>query len=208
MKLAFTHMDQQLQDRIDRFQSLTQADPSNELGFFSLGRAYLDANLPAQAVPALQRVIALNPSFSKAYALLGMAQKAAGDNPGAIDTLTNGYRIAHDRGDLMPRNDMANLLRELGAPIPDIQAPEELTPQDAAAGRIKCTRCGRVAPKMPEAPFGGDLGQNIHNNVCGPCFHEWIGQGTKVINELRLNLTEKPAQDVYDQHMKEFLNLP
>ena len=201
-------MDQQLQDRIERFQALTQADPTNELGFFSLGRAYMDAGQPAQAVPALQRVIALNSAFSKAYALLGMAQKAAGDTAGAITTLTQGYRIAHDRGDLMPRNDMANLLKELGAPLPEAKVVEDLTPEDSAAGKIKCTRCGRVAPKMPEPPFGGEQGALIHNSVCGPCFREWIGQGTKVINELRLNLTEKPAQEVYDQHMKEFLNLP
>jgi Fe-S cluster biosynthesis and repair protein YggX len=195
------------QDRIARFSALTQADPTNELGFFSLGRAYLDVGQPQNAVPALQRVIALNPAFSKAYALLGLAQHAAGDDPGAIQTLTAGYRIAHDRGDLMPRNDMANLLQELGAPLPEIKS-DNLTPEDAAAGKIKCSRCGRVAPKMPEPPFGGDQGAHIQNSVCAPCFHEWIAQGTKVINELRLNLTEKTAQDVYDQHMKEYLNLP
>jgi len=194
------------QDRIERFLALTQADPTNELGFFSLGRAYIDAGQPENAIPALQRVLALNANFSKAYALLGTAQKSTGDVPGAIKTLTNGYRIANDRGDLMPRNDMAGMLKELGAPIPEIKV-EALSPEDNAAGKIKCSRCGRVAAKMPEAPFGGELGEKIHNSVCGPCFREWIGQGTKVINELRLNLTEKPAQDVYDQHMKEFLKL-
>jgi Fe-S cluster biosynthesis and repair protein YggX len=194
------------QDRINRFKALTEADPTNELGFFSLGRALVDAGEPAEAIPSLQRVIALNPNFSMAYSLLGQAQRATGDQPGAVQTLTHGYRIAHDRGDLMPRNDMAMLLKEMGAPVPEIKV-EELSEGDSASGKIKCTRCGRVAPKMPELPFSGELGEEIHNSVCGPCFREWIGQGTKVINELRLNLTEKPAQDVYDQHMKEFLNL-
>ena len=195
------------QERIDRFRALTDADPTNELGFFSLGRALMDAGKPAEAVPALQRVIALNSGFSKAYALLGQAQRASGDEAGAIDTLTRGYRVAHDKGDLMPRNDMAMLLKEMNAPVPEIRV-EEFTEADAASGKIKCTRCGRVAPKMPERPFSGELGDRIHNSVCAPCFREWIGQGTKVVNELRLNLTEKHAQDVYDQHMKEYLNLP
>ncbi len=193
-------------DRIARFTALTEADPANELGFFSLGRAYIDAGQPAAAIPPLQRVIALNSNFSKAYSLLGMAQRATGDEPGAVATLTQGYRIAHDKGDLMPRNDMAMMLKEMGAPVPEIKV-EQLTESDSAGGKIKCTRCGRIAPRMPEPPFGGDLGTQIHANVCGPCFREWIGQGTKVINELRLNLTEKAAQDVYDQHMKEYLNL-
>jgi Fe-S cluster biosynthesis and repair protein YggX len=195
------------QDRIERFKTLTEADPTNELGFFSLGRAYLDDGQPKLAVPALQRVIALNAGFSKAYALLGSAQHAAGDDKDAIETLTTGYRIANDRGDLMPRNDMANLLKELGAPIPEVSA-QELKPEDAAAGKIRCARCGRVSAKMAQPPFGGELGARIQSAVCGPCFAEWVAQGTKVINELRLNLTEKPAQDVYDQHMREFLNLP
>src|SRR6185503_2601180 len=99
------------QARIDRFRALTEADPTNELGFFSLGRAYMDAGQAQQAVPALQRVIALNSGFSKAYALLGTAQKATGDVAGAIATWTAGYRIANERGDLMPRNDMAGLLK-------------------------------------------------------------------------------------------------
>ena len=195
------------QERIDRFKALTQADPSNELGFFSLGRALMDAGKPAEAIPALQRVLALNANFSKAYSLLGQAQRATGDQAGAVATLSNGYRIANDRGDLMPRNDMAMMLKEMGAPIPESKVAQTLSEEDLSAGKIKCSRCGRVAPKMPSPPFGGDLGTQIHGSVCGPCFREWIGQGTKVINELRLNLTEKPAQDVYDQHMKEFLNI-
>src|ERR1035437_1872779 len=193
-------------DRIAQFKAMTEADPTNELGFFSLGRAYVDAGQPKEAIPALQRVIALNSNFSKAYALLGAAQRATGDQAGAIQTLTQGYRIAHDKGDLMPRNDMAMALKEMGAPVPEIKV-EELTEEDTTGGKIKCRRCGRVAPQMPERPFTGELGDQIHGMTCGPCWREWIGQGTKVINELRLNLTEKPAQDVYDQHMKEFLNI-
>src|SRR5580704_12766863 len=98
------------QDRIERFKALTEADPTNELGFFSLGRAYLDAGQADEAVRALQRVLALNSGFSKAYALLGQAQRSSGDIAGAVETLSRGYRIAHEKGDLMPRNDMAHML--------------------------------------------------------------------------------------------------
>jgi Fe-S cluster biosynthesis and repair protein YggX len=31
--------------------------------------------------------------------------------------------------------------------------------------------------------------------------------GTKVINELRLPLSDPQAQKIFDQHMREFLNL-
>ena len=194
------------EERITRFKYMTEADPDNELAHFSLGKSYLDSALFPEAATSLQRVLELNPGFSKAYALLGLAQHKLGENSAAVATLTKGYLVAHERGDLMPRNDMAGQLKELGAKVPEVKAPE-LTPELAAAGNIQCRRCGRIAPKMAERPFGGSLGEQIHLSSCGPCFKEWIGQGTKVINELRLNLTEQPAQDIYDQHMKEFLNL-
>jgi len=89
--------------RIERFKTMTEADPDNELGHFSLARAYMDAGLFADAVPELQRVLTLNTNFSKAYALLGQAQYLLGQKDFAIATLNQGYRIAHDRGDLMRR---------------------------------------------------------------------------------------------------------
>jgi len=185
---------------------MTEADPNNELGHFSLGRAYLDAGLFQESIPSLERVLALNPKFSKAYVLLGKAYSAIRHQERAVETLTRGYGVAHERGDLMPRNEIAEMLRELGAPVPEIRT-EELTPDAAASGKILCRRCGRIQPKMAEVPFSGDQGLQIRENICTICWREWIGQGTKVINELRLNLTEKPGQEVYDKYMLEFLNL-
>lgn len=194
------------EERIARFKTMTEADPENELGHFSLGKAYLDAGLYQEAVGSFLRVLEIKPDYSRAFLLLAVAQRQLGDLAAAVRTLTKGYQVAHERGDIMPRNEMGAMLKEVGASVPEVQAPT-LTPELAAAGNIQCRRCGRIGPKMPERPFGGELGEHIHTSVCGPCFKEWIGQGTKVINELRLNLTEKPAQDIYDQHMKEFLNL-
>jgi Fe-S cluster biosynthesis and repair protein YggX len=196
----------QHEERISRFKYMTDADPDNELAHFSLGKAYLEADLFVDAIASFKRVLELNQGFSKAYALMGYAQRRAGDVAAAAETLTKGYLVAHERGDLMPRNDMAQQLKEIGAKVPEAQVAA-LTPELAAAGNIQCRRCGRIAPKMAERPFGGALGEQIHLSICGSCFKEWIGQGTKVINELRLNLTEPAAQDVYDQHMKEFLNI-
>jgi len=193
-------------DRIARFRTMTEADPENELGHFSLGKAYYDGGAFEESIPSFLRVLEINSNFSKAWALLARAQLAAGARDAAVITATKGYKIAHERGDLMPRNDIGALLKELDVALPEVKKAE-LTPEAQAAGQIMCKRCGRVAPKMAERPFSGELGERIHAEICQPCFREWIGQGTKVINELRLNLTERGSQDVYDQHMKEFLNL-
>lgn len=194
------------QERIAQFKKMTEADPDNELGHFSLARAYMDAGLYADAESALKRVLQLKPEYSKAYLLLGICQKELSETAQAVETLTQGYEVAQERGELMPRNEMGAMLKELGAKVPEMKVAT-LTPDMAGAGNIVCRRCGRITPKMPDPPFGGEQGAQIHASVCGPCFKEWILQGTKVINELRLNLTEKSGQDIYDQHMKEFLNL-
>jgi Fe-S cluster biosynthesis and repair protein YggX len=51
------------------------------------------------------------------------------------------------------------------------------------------------------------LGKEIYEKICADCWREWIAMGTKVINELRLPLSDPQAQKIFDQHMKEFLNL-
>ena len=60
---------------------------------------------------------------------------------------------------------------------------------------------------MAHAPFSSPQGKIIHEKICHDCWKEWIHMGTKVINELRLPLSDPTAQKVFDQHMIEFLNL-
>jgi Fe-S cluster biosynthesis and repair protein YggX len=191
--------------RLEQFKKMAEADPNNELGHFSLGRAYLDAGMEADAIASLTRTLELNPNISKAYQLLAQAQLQSGQQKEAIATLTKGADIANSRGDLMPRNEMTRMLGELGAPVP---AYEKAQPEQAVGeGQILCKRCGRVMPKMASAPFRNEQGKLIHENICAECWREWIPTGTKVINELRLPLNDPQASKVYDQHMLEFLNL-
>src|SRR5213075_1704473 len=92
--------------RIAQFRKMANDDPNNELGHFSLGRALLEDGQYADAAKSFRRVIALNPNLSKTYQLLGQALLQLGDarRQEAMDTLTDGVRIAHSRGDLMPKN--------------------------------------------------------------------------------------------------------
>ncbi|MHC4908274.1 MAG: Fe(2+)-trafficking protein, partial [Planctomycetota bacterium] len=47
----------------------------------------------------------------------------------------------------------------------------------------------------------------IRENISAETWHDWIGQGTKVINELRLDLSREEDQHVFDQQMYEFLGI-
>jgi len=193
--------------RIEQFKKMAEADPSNELGHFSLGRAYLDAGQFEQAVESLRKVVELNPNISKAYQLMADAQLKLGRRDSAIQLLTMGVRIANERGDMMPKNAMIAKLQELGAPLPDIGAAPRTAEQPVGEGQVLCTRCGKVKPRMANPPFSSAQGKMIHEKVCADCWREWIGMGTKVINEMRLPLSDPQAQKIFDQHMYEFLNL-
>ncbi len=194
------------EDRIEKLRRMAEADPSDEMAHFSLGGALLEAGRAQEAGPYLQRVIALNSQSSKAYELLGKAQIATGHRDLAVRTLTDGYRVAHRKGDMMPMQAMEQLLKELGAQPPSVAEKKE-TPTGAAAGGggFTCRRCGGGGPKLKERPFKGELGEKILATVCESCWKEWVGMGTKVINELRLPMFDPQAQEMYDKHMKEFL---
>src|SRR5215217_45605 len=105
------------QSQIDRFRSMAESDPNNEIAHFSLGRALLESGDAAEAAKSFQRVIALNPNISKAYQLLADAQLKTGHRDYAIKTLTEGINVAHRRGDLMPKTEMMKTLGDLGAPV-------------------------------------------------------------------------------------------
>ncbi len=191
--------------RIEQFRKMAEADPNNELGHFSLGKAYLDEGMSTQAIGAFQRAIALNPDIAKVYQLLAQALIKENRRNEAIQQLNLGIEVATKRGDMMPRNQMVAMLKELGAPVP---ASMEATSQQAVGeGQVVCSRCGRVKPKMAHPPFSNAQGKTIHEKVCAECWGEWIRMGTKVINELRLPLADPQAQKIFDQHMREFLNL-
>lgn len=193
--------------RIEQFRKMADADPNNEVGHFSLGRAYLDAGQNAEAAGSFKRVIELNPNMSKVYQLLAMALLKLNESAQAIEQLTIGVKIADERGEFMPRNEMAKMLKELGGPVPEFKAQAAAAPTAVGDGQVLCSRCGKIGRKLASQPFSSAQGKLIYEHICADCWREWIGMGTKVINELRLPLHDPQAQKIFDQHMMEFLNL-
>jgi Fe-S cluster biosynthesis and repair protein YggX len=194
-----------INSRIEQFKKMAEADPENELGHYSLGRVYFDADMLPDAVASFERVVAINPKHSKVYQLLATALLKQNRRDAAIEKLTAGVKIADERGDIMPKNEMIKMLTELGAPVPELKrAVAERAPTE---GEVQCHRCGKVKPKMAHPPFSNAQGKIIQEKICADCWREWIGMGTKVINELRLPLSDPRAQKEFDRHMYEFLNL-
>ena len=192
--------------RIEQFRKMATDDPDNALGHFSLGRELLNAGMYDDAVRSLERVVEIDPNISRAYQHMATALLKLGRRDDAVARLTAGAKVAHARGDTMPKGEMVKMLQELAAPV-----PEELSAAGKAVevgeGQVHCKRCGRVASKLPKPPMRNAFGQEIYDNTCADCWREAIGYGTKVINELRLPMTDPQASKMWDQHIREFLNL-
>ncbi len=76
------------ESRIEQFKKMAEADPTNEIGHFSLGREYFNAGEFESAVASLKRVIELNANISKAYQLIGSALIKLNRKDEAISVLT------------------------------------------------------------------------------------------------------------------------
>ena len=93
---------------------------------FRLGQLLMEDGQHVEAVKSFDRTLELSPQFSKVYQLLGECHAKLGDKARAVEVLTTGYKVADERGDKMPRDAMAKLLTDLGAPVPAAQAAVDL----------------------------------------------------------------------------------
>lgn len=197
-----------LDARIAQFEKMASADPDNDMAHFSLGNAYLQAGRAAEAARSFERCVELNPDMSKAYQLGGKAMIEAGWSDRAVALLERGHGVAAAKGDRMPQAAIAELLRSIGRDPPKTsKEADEAAERLRASGAFVCRRTGRPGTKLPKPPFRGAVGQWIHDNISSETWNEWIGQGTKVINELRLDFSRDRDQEIYDQHMREFLGI-
>ena len=135
--------------RIAQFQKMANDDPNNELGHFSLGKAYLEAGLPGDAVPSLKRVIELRRSMSKAYQLLGEAYEKLGRRDQAVEITQEGVAVADELGDAMPRDAMISLLESWGETPPTLRKSTakpifSQTDSTMAVAGFRCSRLWRI----------------------------------------------------------------
>jgi Fe-S cluster biosynthesis and repair protein YggX len=197
-----------IDDRIAQWEQMAREAP-DDMAFFSLGSAYKDAERLEEAARAFAMAIEMNPGMSRAYQLRGQVLLQLQRADEAAQVLATGYRVAAERGDVMPQRAMASLLAEkLGRELPDVQSAEERKREVEASGdMILDRRTGRAQPRLPDPPMRGPTGAFIYDHFGQDTWREWIGQGTKVINELRLDFSVEQHQQIYEQYMLEWLQI-
>jgi len=200
----------QVQERIAQFRKMAQDDPDNELGHFRLGQLLMEAGQYSEAIQSFRRTLELSPQFSKVYQLLASSLLKQDQRDEAIRVLREGFAVADERGDNIPREEMSRMLVQLGEPAP--LSKKAATGAVGAEGSFRCQRpgCshGSRGRQLPRPPIKGEIGRRIHETVCAECWNDWLrNYSIKVINELRLDLSTERGQEEYDRYMREFLGL-
>jgi len=200
----------QLQDRIAQFRKMANDDPDNELGHYRLGQLLMEAQQYPDAIQSFRRTLELSPRFSKVYHLLAQSLLANNQRNEAITMLKQGFDVADEQGDNMPREAMARMLTELGEPEPASKKKVMGGPQGEGGFRCQRPGCwaGSRARQLDKPPMADEIGQRIYTSVCADCWMDWVrNYSIKVINELRLDLSTERGQEEYDRYMREFLGL-
>lgn len=192
--------------RISQFQRLIADDPNNDMAYFSLANALMQSDRYDEAGDTFAKCAQINEAMTKAYQLAGDAYIKAGKVDQAKIVLTKGYIEAATRGDLMPKNAIADLLKSINEPIPEVEDSKPVNPvENSPQGTFKCLKSGQMGTQIPRQPFRNAMGEWIHANISNETFTDWIQLGTKIINELRLDLSRDDHDAVYEYAMRIYL---
>lgn len=69
---------------------------------------------------------------------------------------------------------------------------------------VHCVKLQRVLPGLDEAPFDGELGQRIYENVSKVAWAQWAEHLKMIINEYRLNPATLQAQELIIKQMEAY----
>ena len=69
---------------------------------------------------------------------------------------------------------------------------------------VKCVKLGKELPGLDAAPWPGELGQRVFENVSADAWKLWEERMKMILNEYRLLPFQKEAQDLVAKQMEEF----
>jgi Tfp pilus assembly protein PilF len=102
----------------EALERLLAAGKDGALLRFGLGSAYLGAGDALRAVEHLRRAVALDPTYSAAWKLLGKALAASGQENAALEAYREGMSAAEKKGDKQALREMQVFARRLAKALP------------------------------------------------------------------------------------------
>ncbi len=72
------------------------------------------------------------------------------------------------------------------------------------ARTVECVVLGTEAEGLDYAPYPGELGRRIYENVSKQAWQRWLAHQTMLINENRLSAIEPEARRFLEREMEKF----
>lgn len=69
---------------------------------------------------------------------------------------------------------------------------------------IQCSHLKKEAEGLDFAPYPGDLGKRIYENISKEAFEQWKRHQTMLVNENRLNLADLRARQYLARQMEQY----
>jgi len=69
---------------------------------------------------------------------------------------------------------------------------------------VTCIKLGKEAEGLSAAPYPGDLGRRLFENVSKEAWQMWLKHQTMLINEYRLTPLDPKARSFLEQEMERF----
>ena len=70
---------------------------------------------------------------------------------------------------------------------------------------VFCQILKKEAPGLDVAPYPGELGERIFENISTEGWNQWLQRLTMIVNENRLSTADPASVEVIEQHMVGFL---
>jgi len=70
---------------------------------------------------------------------------------------------------------------------------------------IFCLKYKKEMPALSKAPFPGEAGEKILENISEQAWYEWLEMQTMFINENQLNMMDPKAREFLAERREEFL---
>ncbi len=69
---------------------------------------------------------------------------------------------------------------------------------------VHCVKLNKEAEGLDRAPYPGELGKRIFENVSKEAWQQWLQQQTILINEYRLSPIDPKARKYLEEQMEKF----
>ncbi len=73
------------------------------------------------------------------------------------------------------------------------------------ARMVNCVKLETEAEGLDRAPYPGEFGQRIFNNISKEAWQSWMRHQTILINEHRLSVIDPKAREFLEKEMEKFL---